>query len=62
MTTQDVCKGFRIEIRTHTPALNAMSPERIREVVAMALEHGARMPQVEEEIDFTLEVSRIYEK
>lgn len=55
----DDCKrGFVIQINQHTPVLGEVSPEEVREAVAEAIEQLG--VNIQEEVDFTLEVSRMY--
>lgn len=54
----DVRRGFIVQINQHTPDLGQMleTPEKVREHLAEALECLG----LNEEIDFTLEISRLY--
>jgi hypothetical protein len=52
------CTGFQVTIVCHTKtALDELDPERIRFAVGRALD-ASRL--IEEEVDYTLTVSRMY--
>lgn len=56
---QTPCTGFQINVKAHTPdALKAItSPEALRFMVGKMLDSW----KLQEEIDYTLEVRRVYE-
>lgn len=55
----DVRLGFTVEIWHHTHALRDRTPDDIRCCIANALEQSEK-PSLQEEVDFTITVRRIY--
>lgn len=55
----EIRKGFSVSIRTHTvDAINKLdSPDLVRSILGTALDKVG----LDEEVDYTLEVKRIYE-
>jgi len=59
-TTPDIAKGFAVEIRLHTDAAREKltSPDDVRSFLGEQIDRL----KLQEEVDYTLDVRRIYEQ